>query len=201
MPDYRRMSEIPGHEGYFVDTDGDVYSQWVNRGQHGKVKGFELKKLKTSKGASGYKTIRFGRNGTAELVHRLVYTVFNGHIADGLFICHKDGNPENNKLENLYAGTQSQNMKDTVKHGTCSLTKLSEEQVKEIINLRRKMMVKDIAFKYGVTRQTVTSILRGHTWTHLTREEVENNAKPIHRNRKMVKRDRFKVYTKRKSGS
>lgn len=168
-----QISEIPGQDGYFIDTDGNVFSQWVNRGQHGTVRGSVLNKLRTSKSTSGYKTIRFGRNGETELVHRLVYTVFNGHISDGLVICHKDGNPENNRLDNLYAGSQSQNMQDTVRHGTCALAKLTEKQVKEIIQLRGKMMVKDIAFKYKVQRQTITSILRGHTWTHLSREEVE----------------------------
>lgn len=168
-----QISEIPGHDGYFIDTDGNVFSQWVNRGKHGIVKGSVLNLLRTSKGASGHKTIRFGRKGEAVFVHRLVYTVFNEQIPDGLVICHKDGDPENNSLDNLYAGSQSQNMQDAVKHGTCALTKLTEEQVKEIIQLRGKMMVKDIAFKYNVRRQTITSILRGHTWTHLSREEVD----------------------------
>lgn len=168
-----QISEIPGHDGYFIDTKGDVFSQWVNRGKHGTVRGCVLNKLHTSKSKSGYKTIRFGRNGQTELIHRLVYTVFNEHIPEGLYICHRDGNPENNKLDNLYAGSQSENMQDTVRHGTCALTKLTEEQVKEIIQLRGKMMVKDIAFKYKVQRQTITNILRGRTWTHLSREEVE----------------------------
>lgn len=167
-----QISEIPGHEGYFVDSDGNVYSQWVNRGKHGTVKGCALKLLKTSKISSGHKTIRFTRKGNVELVHRLVYSVFNGAIPDGLLICHKDGNPANNRLDNLYAGSQSQNMKDTVRHGTCSFLKLSEEQVKEIISLKDKMMVKDIAYKFGVKRQTVTSILRGQSWSHLTQEKA-----------------------------
>lgn len=196
-----RLSEVPGQRGYFVDDEGNVYSQWVNRGQHGVVRGCELKPLTTSSSPTGYKTIRFGRNGPTELVHRLVFTVFNGHIDEGLFICHKDGDPQNNRLENLYAGDQSQNMKDSVRHGTCSVAKLTEKEVKEILLLRNKMLVKDIAFKYGVRRQTITNILRGHSWTHITREEVEENAESVYRNRKMGKRDRAEVYTERKGCS
>lgn len=196
-----RISEVPGQRGYFVDDEGNVFSQWVNRGQHGVVRGSELKPLTTSKSPTGHKTIRFGRNGPTELVHRLVFTVFNGHIDEGLVICHKDGNPENNSLENLYAGDQSQNMKDSVRHGTCSVMKLTEKEVKEILWLRDKMLVKDIAFKYGVQRQTITNILRGHSWTHITRERVEEDVEPVYRNRKMVKRDRSKIHTERKSCS
>lgn len=169
-----QISEIPDHLGYFVDSQGNVYSQWVNRGQHGTVKGCCLQKLKTSKSSrGGHLTIRFGRNGDVELVHRLVYRVFIGEVPDGLVICHKDGNPSNNSLDNLYAGTVSDNARDTVRHGTCSLAKLTEEQVKEILSLRGKMMVKDIAYMYKVNRHAITNIFRGKSWTHLTKKGVE----------------------------
>lgn len=168
-----QISEIPNHSGYFVDSLGHVYSQWVNRGMHGTVKGSMLHKLKTSKSKHGHQTIRFGRKGNTELVHRLIYTVFNGQIPKGLYICHKDGNPSNNSLDNLYAGTQKENMKDAVKHGTCALSKLTESQVKEILSLQGKMMVKDIAFKFNVRRHTITNIYRGKSWMHVTRKVVE----------------------------
>lgn len=133
------------------------------------VKGSELKQLNTSIGKNGYKTIRFGRNGEASLVHRLVYEVFNGHIPIDLFICHKDGNSLNNKLLNLYAGTQSDNMRDTVKHGKSNVAKLTEKQVLEILELKDKMLVKDVAFLYGVNRHSITNIYQGKSWKHLTR--------------------------------
>lgn len=166
------ISEVPGNDGYFVDSNGFVYSQWVNRGMHGVVKDSVLHKLKTSKSKSGHLTVRFGRGGESNYVHRLVYTLLIGEIPEGLYICHADGNPENNNIENLYAGTQRQNMSDSVKHGTCALMKLNEEQVKEILSLRKNMMVKDIAYLYGVQRHTITDICRGKTWTHIKREEV-----------------------------
>lgn len=172
MQEYQ-ISEIPGKNGYFVDTDGNVYSQWVNRGKHGVVKDSKLRELKASKGKNGYSTIRFGRKGDIEYLHRLVYRVFNGEIPEGKYVCHKDGNPQNNSLLNLYAGTQSENMRDAVKHGTSNLTKLTEKDVKEILSLRGQMMVKDIAYIYGVRRQTITDIFQGRTWQHLTRKVVK----------------------------
>ncbi|RUS42247.1 HNH endonuclease [Cohnella sp. AR92] len=164
------ISEIPDHPGYYVDSEGIVYSQWVNRGMHGLVRGSMLKPLKTSKNKSGHLHIRFGRNGSSDLVHRLVYRVFVGEVPNGLNVCHKDGDPTNNALSNLYAGTQSENMKDTVKHGTCSFTKLTEDQVREILSLQNKMMIKDIAIRFGVNRHAITNIYRGRTWTHLTKK-------------------------------
>lgn len=165
------ISEIPGHNGYFIDSNGQLYSQWVNRGQHGTVRGAMLNPLKASTSKNGYLSVRFGRNGEAELVHRLVYRIFVGEIPEGLFICHKDGNPKNNSCSNLYAGTQSENMQDMLKHGTCSLTKLNEDQVREILDLRGEMLVKDIAYLYGVNRHSITNIFRGKSWKHLTNRE------------------------------
>lgn len=44
---------------------------------------------------------------------------FVGPCPDGMEVCHNDGNPENNRVENLRYGTRSDNMRDKRKHGTC----------------------------------------------------------------------------------
>lgn len=167
------ICEIPDNSGYFVDSNGNVYSQWVNRGQHGTIKGSMLHKLKTSKSKYGHMTIRFGRKGKTELVHRLIYRIFIGEIPKGLLICHKDGDSSNNSINNLYAGSQRDNMQDAVKHGSCSFAKLNDKQVGEIISLRGKMMVKDIAFKFNVDRHTISNIYRGKSWSHITRKVAD----------------------------
>lgn len=48
-----------------------------------------------------------GIDGTNYLTHRLVYCFHNGETPD--FIDHIDGNPSNNKIENLRKATKSQN--------------------------------------------------------------------------------------------
>ncbi len=68
----------------------------------------------------GYKRVSL-RDGagrrTVRLVHQLVLEAFVGP-ADGRFALHNDGNQRNNRLSNLRYGTQSDNMKDAIKHGT-----------------------------------------------------------------------------------
>lgn len=167
------ISEVPDHPGYFVDSKGIVYSQWVNRGQHGTVRGGLLRPLSASKHKHGHLSVSFGRNSEKQYIHRLVYRIFKGEIPEGLSVCHKDGDPSNNELSNLYAGTQKENMRDMVRHGKASLAKLTEEQAREILSLRKQMMVKDIAYKFNVRRQTVTDICQGRTWSHLTRKVAE----------------------------
>lgn len=50
-------------------------------------------------------------------VHRLVLEAFVGECPDGMETCHKNGIRTDNRLENLYWGTSSENSHDIVRHG------------------------------------------------------------------------------------
>ena len=51
-------------------------------------------------------------------VHSLVAEAFIGARPEGMEICHSDGDPTNNHLDNLRYGTPSDNTLDKVRHGT-----------------------------------------------------------------------------------
>lgn len=96
--------EIPGYERYQVSTLGRVKSftrkeprilapQIVNKYYAVAVRGED------SKG------IWIG-------VHRLVALTFIPNPDNKPFVCHKDDNPINNKVDNLFWGTPSDNNKD-----------------------------------------------------------------------------------------
>ena len=51
-------------------------------------------------------------------IHRLVLLAFEGPEPDGMEVCHTDGNPANNRLDNLRWGTRGDNLRDRVRHGT-----------------------------------------------------------------------------------
>lgn len=57
----------------------------------------------------GYKTY---------LVHRLVMLAFVGVCPEGMQVCHYDGRPSNNRLDNLRYDTQKANEQDKRRHGT-----------------------------------------------------------------------------------
>ena len=70
------------------------------------LKGRELKPCKIG---AGYLSVRFNFRGKSYYIHRLVAE----HFIDGdksLDINHKDGNKENNSVDNLEFVTKSQNM-------------------------------------------------------------------------------------------
>lgn len=52
------------------------------------------------------------------LVHRLVLEAFVGPRPEGMFGCHNNGDPSDNRLENLRWDTPKNNSADMIRHGT-----------------------------------------------------------------------------------
>jgi hypothetical protein len=52
------------------------------------------------------------------LIHRLVARAFHGEPQPGHEARHYDGNPRNNRVENIRWGTRAQNLADSVRLGT-----------------------------------------------------------------------------------
>lgn len=102
------ISDFPG---YYVTVDGKVYSRKNNR--HGYLKDYHLLKTKYTKhDGRPYVTLRNPKLGIRRLakVHRLVAMVYIPNPENKPCVCHKDNNPLNNHVDNLYWGTQAENM-------------------------------------------------------------------------------------------
>ena len=56
------------------------------------------------------------QGGTDTLVHRIIWKIVYGEIPDGFNIDHINGNPWDNRLENLRLVTHSQNMHNARRH-------------------------------------------------------------------------------------
>lgn len=167
------LKEIPDRKGYFLDIDGNFYSQWINKGIHGLVIEGTPRMLKASVGVNGYVTITFGRNSKRIYIHRLMYEVFVGKIPNGLVIRHKNDIKTDNRLENLCIGTHKENMKDCIELGNfprgekCGSSKLKEKDVIEIRALGSIKNKTEIAKMYGVSRYAIRAILNKKTWKHI----------------------------------
>ena len=113
---------IPGYEGlYEVSDHGRVRS--VPRktiGKDGAVRPFKGKILKFRIQRSGhYKVVLYSGNAQkkSKYVHQLVLEAFVGERPSGMIGCHNDGDPTNNRVENLRWDTYSGNTYDRVRHG------------------------------------------------------------------------------------
>ena len=102
------ISDFPG---YYVTVDGKVYSRKNNR--HGYLKDYHLLKTKYTKhDGRPYVTLRNPKLGIRRLakVHRLVALAYIPNPENKPCVCHKDNNPLNNHVDNLYWSTQAENM-------------------------------------------------------------------------------------------
>lgn len=127
-------------------------------------------------GGSPYKSVILYRNGSGKTyrVHNLVLEAFVGPRPPGWWCAHNDGNPFNNRLENLRWDTPANNQADKRVHGTHSagvgnaMAKLTEEDVFGIRKLRANgESLMGIARLYGVSPASIANIMKGKTWTHL----------------------------------
>lgn len=101
---------------------------------------------------------------------------FNGEIPDGMIVCHKCDirccvNPDH-----LFIGTYQDNMDDMMRKGRHKTmegeyhprSKLTREDVVTIRELRKTMMVKDIALLFGVSPSSISEAARGVFWKSIT---------------------------------
>jgi hypothetical protein len=80
----------------------------------------------TQNSKMGYGYLRF--NGKHVLAHRQSYKLFKGEIPSGMNICHTCDNPKCVRPSHLFAGTQSENMKDASIKGRLKASKETKEK-------------------------------------------------------------------------
>lgn len=93
---------IKGYPGYRVSGEGEVQSCWSRRGRRDRMTGTWLP-LEPIRRPYGYLSVNLHRGGTktARYIHHLVLEAFVGPRPPGLICCHWDGDPTNNRVENL----------------------------------------------------------------------------------------------------
>lgn len=103
--------DVVGYEGsYKVSSFGRIRS----------FKSNPPRILSVQKNDQGYATTTLSSQGKSskQLIHRIVARAFLGPRPEGMEVCHNDGNRMNCRLANLRYGTRSENVLDSVKHGT-----------------------------------------------------------------------------------
>ena len=105
--DIERWRPVAGGEGYEVSDFGRVKSlRWT-----------PPRILKPGPSNYGHLSVVLGPRNT-RMVHQLVLIAFVGPRPPKMEVRHLDGNPANNRLENLCWGTRSDNIRDAIRHGT-----------------------------------------------------------------------------------
>ena len=165
--------------GYRFGDDGSVWSR-LKRGSAsgtGGLLGDQWRKLSGSLDKKGRvkMTLRVNGKTSTQLVNRLILEAFKGPCPVGLECCHNDGNPSNNKVDNLRWDTRRSNQAvDRVKHGTDPVGERNGRHKltdREVLFVRKtKKSAKWCAKRLCVKRSTIYDIRSGRSWKHLKQE-------------------------------
>ena len=165
---------VPGYEGkYQVSDQGDVRRWWRYRKRWGP-------NLRTWPDKDGYRAVGLSTPGVRaphqQRVHRLVAAAFLGPTPEGMFVCHNNGDPADNRLENLRIDSPKGNSRDQARHGTQNRlrgaqnggTRFTEEDVLAIRKRRAEgETITSLAREYGVGISTISRIANRQRWAHL----------------------------------
>jgi hypothetical protein len=175
--------QISNYPNYFIYSNGRITSTLYrakknDRGVRWQNDGVE-RELKPDVGVSGHLRVRlFGKNNIKRFsVHRLVAQAFIENPLSLPQVNHKNGKACDNRIENLYWGTQLDNMRDRYKHGTANFweSHRGEKQWSAKLNYRKAELARllkeffgwesnKIAKLFGVDASTMCSLLKRKTW-------------------------------------
>ena len=164
------IKDFPGYE---VSLLGSVRSYYKRTGKTGWILSSTpqrtLSATKHTKDNRYPSVLLKHKSGKWQLfsVHRLVAQAFLGEAPSGLEVCHNDGDPTNNSLDNLRYDTHESNVKDALKHGKYH-RKATESQVLEIRQRRNTGETNvSIAKNYDLCIGTIQDINSGKTHKHI----------------------------------
>jgi hypothetical protein len=158
-----------GYTGYDISNFGRVRSWW--NGSHGLSNKFHF--VPGSVNRKGYRAVSFGAKQI--FVHCLVVRAFVPNPDCLPFTNHKTGQKSNNWADNLEPVTALQNTQHAQRNGLAKslkrdahpralLTSQKVEEVRSLVN--RGMLHREVAAIMGVSRQTITEVIRGRNWSN-----------------------------------
>lgn len=163
---------VPGYEGkYEISNYGRVKS--LSRKLHNRTTKTIIMRPHVCQ--DGRKTVALSKDGRYLhiAIARLVAWAFIGPQQDGLFVCHNNGNPSDDRPENLRYDTPAGNGLDKQIHGTqrrgetISWAVITESDIPKIFELSYQMNYAQIGRMYNVTASNIQRILRRETWKHV----------------------------------
>lgn len=167
--------DIPGYEGkYQASNMGRIRSldhrvrgichitgEEFYRG----VKGRILKPGRFCK--SGHLSVVLGRGTAGKPIHQLIMKTFIGEPPVGMEVLHNNGDPTDNRLENLRYGTRTDNILDVYRQGKAWRKLTADDVICIRFELYCGFSDYELAQKYGVSKYTIAEIRKGKTYKWL----------------------------------
>jgi len=130
---------------------------------------FKGRILNLHENRAGYMQLTLSKNNNFFLgrVHKLVLEAFVCKKPKGLQCRHLDGNPSNNKLNNLKWGTSLEDRFDMIRHGRSLRGErhhMAKLRVRDVLYIRASKE-RGLAKKFNVSRTIISNIRKGRTWS------------------------------------
>jgi hypothetical protein len=111
-------------------------------------------------------------SGKTRLAHRIVYSIFKGHLTPGKILRHLCDNPRCCNPDHLLEGDHYDNVHDMMERGGGRYKGryLTAEKVREILADYGHETVGVIAKRYGIGETTVRGIVQGKRWAKTHRD-------------------------------
>ncbi len=167
LDEFIKMLPISGFSNYFVNREGQVWSNHSN------------KFLQALPGKSEYYEFNLSSDNAKETVWtrgRILLTTFVRHSNPGEVCRHLNDIKTDDRLKNLAWGTYGQNLQDAIKNGR-RLPFIGENNVSaklfplDVINIlflhTQGLKQDQIAELYHVHQVSISNIILGRTWNHI----------------------------------
>jgi hypothetical protein len=171
---------VPGHGLFEAHPSGRVRRIAYAAGARTNLKPLphEMRQVLCRYGSGQYLHVCIQRDGERQKmrpIHRIIAYTFLGETPVGCeMVCHRDGNPLNNSLSNLYWGSHDTNIADGLRHGSYANrrrviprnAKLTENDVRRIKALLSNGGVthRKIAAEFNVAASCISMIASGKNW-------------------------------------
>lgn len=161
-----RWRPVPGFPGYHVSDHGRVWSDKTRR------------ILRPGTNRHGYHHVILSHRGrtTTHSVHVLVATAFIGPRPPGQEVNHLNGDPTNNRIQNLEYVSHRENALHAIRIGLYRrngednpAAKLTERDVRAIRSAAAEggITLRELALRYGVSVSAIRLIVNRKNWRHL----------------------------------
>lgn len=167
------VDNIPNWPGYHVTSEGEVWSrhkmarysfvlcdEWYRMNTRLKyTKSRKMNRFNENTGRPFVKLSKYEKGqyiGKSIPVHRLVALAYIPNPLNKPCVCHKDNNPLNNRVDNLYWGTQKENMSQASGDGRMlgPSTSLEDHSRSKLTNPQRTLIIhlyrdKSLTYKHS----------------------------------------------------
>lgn len=169
---------VAGFSGYEVSSFGRVRSWRPINGRPETITIDPRILAQTKSAAGGHRIVTLcngRRTGNAQrLVHRLVLESFVGPCPEGMECCHSNGDPSDNRLENLRWDSRRANAADRDAHGRTYRgdvhwnVRINSDIARRVIGMLMSGITQvAICKELGLAKHIVCDIKRKRTWSTL----------------------------------